>query len=498
MAGKSIGTLFVDIQARTAQLEQDMGKVRNILKDTQQQALGLNSVVGSFDISGLTKSMLASMLLRDAFKAIIKEVVDVIENIERIPGIPAQTLSDVQDFRQSLHNANQSNKEDVAELTAGASRLWKTFKLLAQSAKDLVTEGGNKFKGLSDLDISGGSKEERERSADPKYDDEMTKARAERVKVTKELAEVTMDLAAKINQLRTEEALEKGVLAETDKSPLDKMQDENKLLTTQLAIKKDLTTLDKELGSAEAAAAKAAAEGAEKQLMPWEHLREAMAAVKKLKAEIAATPEYTVGADGKTLQQDPNNMQKLVGLNKELAGAQKDLNSATKQYGDLWNELGDAMASGLMQGIEKGQSFKTTIDNIASSMIKLIIQQEIEKPLASMFSAGLSSAATWAISAMATGGPYVANEPFIAGENGPELINPGGQSGSVVNAGDTGRMGGGGGMMVNNTTHVNIGNGVSRADLVGMIPAIVQQSKAASMDGVRRGGAYRQAFMGGS
>ena len=32
----SIGSLFIDIQARTAKLEQDLGKVKNILEGTAQ------------------------------------------------------------------------------------------------------------------------------------------------------------------------------------------------------------------------------------------------------------------------------------------------------------------------------------------------------------------------------------------------------------------------------------------------------------------------------
>lgn len=471
-----------------------MGKVRSIIKGAADDAKNAAGSIGQIDFtSAFTKGMVATMLMRMAIKGIIKEVEDVIENIEKIPGVPQETIASVTYLRSAFHSFGIAAKQDIAELAAGLSRIVQTIGVFGANMV-------NQMQGLpeGDLPLEEKSPDDRARDQDPNFDKEVAASLKEQAKLKKELASITGNLAQKIDQLAAAEKGEQAYRHNKDNNELENIDSGNRSLQDKIQMTKDLTTLDKELQASENAVSKAQQEGAEKALLPWAHLQEAKQKVKDLDAEIAATPQYTVSPNGKSMVQNPDNVLKLVNLNKELAAAQKDLNVATKQYGDLWNELGSSIAQNIVSGIEAGKSFKNIIDQIITSVIKLIIEQEIEKPMASMFSSGIGAIGGAIIGAMATGGPYVANQPFIAGEDGPELINPGGQSGSVMNAGDTARMGGSGGTNLNTNVTNNFGGGMSRAEVASLIPGIVQQSRAAVMDAVRRGGAYRQTFLQGS
>lgn len=84
------------------------------------------------------------------------------------------------------------------------------------------------------------------------------------------------------------------------------------------------------------------------------------------------------------------------------------------------------------------------------------------------------------------GGTVGVGRPYMVGENGPELFIPG-QTGTVVPNGQLG----GSGAVVNQT--INISTGVSqtvRAEIVNMLPRIMESTKAAIADSRRRGGGF--------
>ena len=90
----------------------------------------------------------------------------------------------------------------------------------------------------------------------------------------------------------------------------------------------------------------------------------------------------------------------------------------------------------------------------------------------------------------AIGGSVQRGVPTIVGERGAELFVPA-SSGSIV---PNNKMGGGG-VTVNQT--VNISTGVAqtvRAEMVQLLPQVVNAAKAGVLDAKKRGGAYGSAF----
>jgi hypothetical protein len=92
--------------------------------------------------------------------------------------------------------------------------------------------------------------------------------------------------------------------------------------------------------------------------------------------------------------------------------------------------------------------------------------------------------------ARANGGSVSAGKSYLVGERGAEMFVPN-QSGFIV---PNNKLGGGG-VTVNQT--INLSAGVSqtvRAEVMQMMPAIQEASKAAVLDARRRGGSFSAAF----
>lgn len=86
------------------------------------------------------------------------------------------------------------------------------------------------------------------------------------------------------------------------------------------------------------------------------------------------------------------------------------------------------MEDAIMSFVETGKlSFKDLANSIISDMIRIVIQQQITAPLAEAFSSGISS-----MFGRALGGQVSANQTYIIGERGPELLTMGSQGGYVT------------------------------------------------------------------
>jgi phage-related minor tail protein len=87
----------------------------------------------------------------------------------------------------------------------------------------------------------------------------------------------------------------------------------------------------------------------------------------------------------------------------------------------------------------------------------------------------------------AIGGSVQSGQPYMVGERGPEMFVPNSQ-GSIV---PTNKMGGGGGVVVNQT--INVTTGVQqtvRAEIATLMPQIANAAKGAVADAKMRGGNY--------
>ena len=162
-----------------------------------------------------------------------------------------------------------------------------------------------------------------------------------------------------------------------------------------------------------------------------------------------------------------------------------------------------AMASvtqGLFDAVSGAKSFGAAIKDMAKSvvdsLIQMLIQYYITKPLFDALQMGLGGAPTGGGGGgggKAIGGSVQAGKPYMVGERGTELFVPN-QSGSIV---PNGNLGGGGGVVVNQT--INLSTGVTqtvRAEVLNLMPQIAQSAKAAVAEGRMRGGSYSKALVG--
>jgi hypothetical protein len=152
--------------------------------------------------------------------------------------------------------------------------------------------------------------------------------------------------------------------------------------------------------------------------------------------------------------------------------------------------LEDGLTGVLMGTMTVKDAFKSMASSIISDLIRIYIQRTIIGPLADALFGPMQSAG---VSARAMGGPVSANRPYMVGERGPELFVPH-SSGSIV--ANNKLAGGGGDTVVVNQT-INLSAGVSqtvRAEVMNMMPKILDATKGAVADAKRRGGTFSKAF----
>ena len=145
-----------------------------------------------------------------------------------------------------------------------------------------------------------------------------------------------------------------------------------------------------------------------------------------------------------------------------------------------------------------GAAVKDLAKSVVDSLIKMLIQYYITKPLFDALQMGLGGGSSGggggAGGGKAIGGSVQAGKPYMVGERGSELFVPN-QSGSIVPNNKIG--GGGGGVVVNQT--INLSTGVTqtvRAEVLNLMPQIAQSAKAAVAEGRMRGGSYSRALVG--
>lgn len=137
------------------------------------------------------------------------------------------------------------------------------------------------------------------------------------------------------------------------------------------------------------------------------------------------------------------------------------------------------------------QSFKDFTNTIVSAIIAEFVRLRIVQPIVSGLFGAPSTAPSTPLDKKAIGGSVQRGVPTIVGERGAELFVPA-SSGSIV---PNNKMGGSGGVTVNQT--VNISTGVAqtvRAEMVQLLPQVVNAAKAGVLDAKKRGGAYGSAF----
>jgi len=144
-----------------------------------------------------------------------------------------------------------------------------------------------------------------------------------------------------------------------------------------------------------------------------------------------------------------------------------------------------------------GEAMRGLAKSVVDSLIKMLVQYYITKPLFDAITGGLSSMVGGGGGAggggKAIGGAVQAGKPYMVGERGPELFVPNASGGIVANN----QLGGGDAVVVNQT--INVTTGVQqtvRAEIANLLPQISNAAKAAVADSRMRGGGFSKAMVG--
>ncbi len=185
------------------------------------------------------------------------------------------------------------------------------------------------------------------------------------------------------------------------------------------------------------------------------------------------------------------------------------------QIQDLTKQGLDGMTNALTAGITGAASFADAMramsKSVVDSLIKMLVQKYIVDAAfgfitgaiggggGSTGSTGLVGGGVSGNSSFnargyaAIGGPVEAGSPYVVGERGPEMFVPN-QKGAII---PNNKMGGGGGVVVNQT--INVSTGVQqtvRAEIATLMPQIANAAKGAVVDARMRGGGYSKALVG--
>jgi len=162
------------------------------------------------------------------------------------------------------------------------------------------------------------------------------------------------------------------------------------------------------------------------------------------------------------------------------------------------DNIQNSMESAFMAMVEGTKTAKEAFRDMALAVVKELYRILVVQQLVGSFDAssgegsGLVGLIMRGISgAFADGGYAQSGHAYIVGERGPELFVPS-RSGTVV---PNHEIGGGGGVVVNQTINVSTGvQSTVRAEVIALMPRIAESTKAAVLSEKRRGGAFGKAF----
>ena len=226
---------------------------------------------------------------------------------------------------------------------------------------------------------------------------------------------------------------------------------------------------------------------------PTEELNKKINAFSVILADLEAQ-----GAIGKQTQRIEDLKKVIAVLKQELQNLDPVFSATLSAVTNLGNGISDSLAEAFMKGKFSMESFKDLFRQFVQEMISQAIRlMVINRIINSAFNLrGTPSALPEAsFGTKAGGGRIQAKRPTLVGERGPELFIPS-TSGVVKNNMDTRSMIGSG-QVTNIYQNFNVSAGVSqtvRAEVLGLMPLIKEQTLNAVVDRKQRGGAFASAL----
>lgn len=198
------------------------------------------------------------------------------------------------------------------------------------------------------------------------------------------------------------------------------------------------------------------------------------------------------GGVGQVTDEYEKLLEEIINGNELLQdlGVTTDLLRSTFQTMETQME---AAFMGMIDGTVKAQdAFRSMAADIIRQLYRVLV---VQRMVGSVEAGTGIAGAIGRIFGAASGRPVQAGQPVVTGEHGRELFVPSsaGRILSVAQSKDA--VGGGGGVIVNQT--INVSTGVQqtvRTEIKQLMPQIAESAKNAVVDAKRRGGSYGRAF----
>ena len=491
-SSRSIGSLFIDIEARTAKLETDMAKAKRIIDQSTTSVKGMSDATTKLRdhqnvmLNQLTQRLAGMLALFTVMKT---EIAHVWNNIEKIPGIPPQTVASIQAAKQNMAEFRQTVDGFIAAGIAG-------FLDFGKAIGHALATGGQGFD-ESAYDMVAAEVAHRNKVTDAGKIIELEKKLRDQKRETNLAGMRNVDQIKEL--LRYAGELDKlsgpkgfgGVRADQLKAQVESADLRAKANEKIKNINEQVLTSERRLAMAE-----------DEQSMA---LLSKTESVEKLRAKLQELnslrpAKYVAGpmVDGITTmvkkELTPEEKEQDIRITDKMTAAQYRLNSAIRAAGELARDMGNAMAASLGDAILSGEKLSSVLDKLMGVLLQIILQRTVLEPLANMFTGGLNS--LFSLGKHAMGGPI--SGATLVGENGPELLL-GSSSGTVIPNEQLGGRGGRG-----NTYYIDASGAdtaaVSRLEsmLIALAgPGVVERrSLSATMNASRRRGSNGSIFQG--
>lgn len=438
---KSIGSLFIDIEARTAKLETDMGRVKNIVgqgtKEVANQGEQWAKLQKQHDrfATQLASRVAGAISL---FSLLKREIDHVIKNVEEIKGLPPGVMQDIQLMRHDLVEAQRDVDVGIAKATSFIYRATKLLAALPAAAIETFQGRGKEASEALDEVVNGPKSltpDQIAKDKDPKYDIELAKARRELEAATVKANVADSDSVTQIKMLREEATKLRSVTTDLlgqEANTLELTQNKIKALNLEAQANSKMQNLREQLIEQEKRVSASLDKYSTVTMSTRDIVTSYTQKVWRLRIELTSL--------NAVLKDDPNNpdyLKKKVDKTKELADAQGILNAALKKQGELGMQVGKSIADNLGDAILKGEGLHSMMDQIFHDILRIVLQKTILGPLGDAFGGFLGGI----FGKSAAGGP-IGRGYRIVGEHGPELIENQGYSTVIPN--DKLRGGGGG------------------------------------------------------
>lgn len=176
----------------------------------------------------------------------------------------------------------------------------------------------------------------------------------------------------------------------------------------------------------------------------------------------------------------------------------ENLTRLEEERRSLMDSVNGTLEGGFMAMVKGTQTVGEAFKSMAAAILEELFRVLVVQKLVAGFTGspgGVGIGGLFGGGKRASGGSMMSGQPYLVGEQGPELVIPR-HSGTVVNANQTaGAMAGSGGFTQNLSINVTGSDAAMvRQEVAKMIPQITSATKAAVIDAKQRGGQMAAAF----